>query len=138
LVADTESVLHAATYWGWTASEHQGWTEAAEAYELGLAATDHLVRTQLVREQQEAWLLEVRGFTSSAAYVLAKADAPAEAVVALEQGRAVLLSEALQRDRADLARLLQGGSDLADRYQRAAARERESHMISQPALDVTA
>ena len=57
-----------------------------------------------------------------ASFALAKAGRTEDAVTALEQGRARLLTAALDRDRADLALLTaQGHAELAGEYRRLAA-----------------
>lgn len=56
-----------------------------------------------------------------AARALAGSGSAREAAIAMERGRAVLLSEVLERDRADLHRLRETGyRELADRHRRAA------------------
>ena len=63
------------------------------------------------------------GVAHEGAWVHVAAHRSPEAVVALERGRAHLLSEALQRGRADLARLdAAGRADLAVRFECAVSR----------------
>jgi CHAT domain-containing protein len=112
-----EWALLAARSWGTWADTRQEWREAAEAYRFGLIALDRLFRAQLNREHKEQWLVEAQALPARAAYAMAKTDDPRSAVVALEQGRALLLSDRLERDRIDLERLAgQGHRDLAGRY----------------------
>jgi hypothetical protein len=76
-----------------------------------------------VREHTETMLRLTTTMHADAAYALDKSGNSPEAAGAVERGRAVLLSEALERDRADLQRLLETGHrDLAGRYRRAALR----------------
>jgi CHAT domain-containing protein len=115
--------MDAARNWGRWAASYQSWEEAAEAYGYGLEAMGRLFRTQLLRRHKETWLAWAQGLPSRAAFALAKAGNATAAAVALEQGRALLLSETLERDRANLERLGNlGRADLAERYRRAADR----------------
>jgi len=110
------ALLAARTWGGWADARH-GWREAAEAYGCGLTALDHLFRAQLNREHKEQWLLEAQVIPARAAYAIAKVDDPRSSVTALEQGRALLLADRLERDRIDLRRLTSlGHGDLAGRY----------------------
>jgi tetratricopeptide (TPR) repeat protein len=126
LAVRLESGLHTAQLWGSWAAERLNWPEAAEAYKLGLEATERLFQVQLVRGHKEAWLREVGQLFHSAAYALLEAGDPADAVTALELGRARLLSEAIERERAELDQLAEmGRGSLRDRYLTAASRLRE-------------
>jgi hypothetical protein len=120
---DAPWTLRAARSWGTWAGRRERWHEAAEAYTFGTAAADRLFQVQLVREHSETILRLTATLHANAAYALDKSGNSPAAAVAVERGRAVLLSEALERDRADLQRLLETGHrDLADRYRRAALR----------------
>ncbi len=123
LVGNVKAALQAAVRWGDWAEERSSWKEAAEAYSLGLEATQRLFRTQLVRSQKEAWLREARElFPMAASALLRGGDVPA-AVTALERGRAMLLSEALERNRGELHRLAElGHGALRRRYLQAVRR----------------
>jgi tetratricopeptide (TPR) repeat protein len=124
-----EIVLDQARMWAGWAGLRGAWDEMAEAGLYGLAAMEHLLATQLVRGQKEAWLRRGQGLPAMAAYALARRGRTAEAVTVLERGLALLLSEALDLQRADLARLaVAGGASIVDRYRQAADRwERLSH-----------
>ena len=52
---------------------------------------------------KQTWLGAAQGLAVAAAYALARIGAPAAGFLALERGRARVLTEAIQRDRADLA-----------------------------------
>jgi CHAT domain-containing protein len=120
LETDALAGLSAARRWASWATEREAWAEAAEAGRIGLRAADRLLRAQLFREHKEAWLGEAVGLPELAAYAFAMTGAPEDALLALEQGRAVLLSEALDRGQADLRRLADAGhGELAGRYRRA-------------------
>jgi CHAT domain-containing protein len=126
LASHTEQVLTTAQIWGAWAVARRSWIEAAEAYEFALQATRDLFEAQLVRRHKETWLEVTRGLHSRAAYATAMAGDAETATLALERGRAMLLSEALERDHADLQRLASlGHQDLADRYWLAADRVAE-------------
>ncbi len=118
--AKTEAVLAAAKAWGNWALGRESWQEAGEAYAYALRAAFQLVRTQLLRRHKELWLYAAQGVAAFDAFALGKLGDARGAVAVLEQGRAILLAEALQRDRADLAQLADAGrDDLRDRYQQA-------------------
>jgi hypothetical protein len=115
--------LRAARNWGRWAEERRAWTEAAEAFELAINVAERLFRTQLVPEHKEVWLRETRAVPAGAAYAMTQSGNVATAALAMERGRALLLSETLERDRADLNHLVDLGlEDLAKRYRQAARR----------------
>ncbi|MBE1490967.1 hypothetical protein [Plantactinospora soyae] len=91
--------------WGRWAGERQSWAEAAEALAPGMRAARELFAAQLSRQAKEMWLRDAGAVPQLAAYSLARTGNPAGAVTALEQGRAMLLSEALELGRADLEQL---------------------------------
>jgi CHAT domain-containing protein len=116
-------VLQAATNWSEAMARRGDWALAVEACGFGLAAADRLFRMQLVREHKTLWLEHVAELPARAAYALAKMGDLKQAAVTLEHGRAVLLSEILERDHADLNRLTSlGRDDLRVRYRQAADR----------------
>jgi len=119
------AALNSARTWGAWAAQRDSWHEAAEAYRYGLAALDVLARRQLVREHKEDWLREASGLPARAAYAFAHTpDMPVEeALLALERGRMLVLSEGLARRRADLQQLpARGRDDLLVRFRAAADR----------------
>lgn len=116
VVTDPESTLRAALDWAGWATTRRAWAEAASAYAAAIDAATALVARQIVREHQESWLRAAGGLPSAAAYAAVAADAPADAVVALERGRAAILAETLGRDRTDLDGLRQAAPSLAARY----------------------
>jgi hypothetical protein len=121
--ASAEEGLRAARNWGRWASARRSWPEAAEAYHAAIDLAERLFRTQLFRSHKEAWLREAKALPARAAYALAKSGDAAGAVLALERGRALLLSESLERDRANLDHLVDlGHREFAERYRRAAGR----------------
>jgi CHAT domain len=121
-------VLEVAILWAQLAKGRDAWAEAATAYGYGLDAVERLVQVQLARRDKETRLRETRGLTAAAAYAFAKAESLQPAVLVLERGRAVLLTESLEAWRADLSRLQQERPELAElaqRYEQAAARMQE-------------
>jgi CHAT domain-containing protein len=137
--------LVATRHWAHWAAARGAWAQAAEAGALAVEAMQQLFRTQLGRQDKEVWLREAEGIGALAAYGQAMAGEPAKGVLALEATRALLLTEALERDRAELNALVQAGSgDLVDRYRQAAdqwrelARSLDAGRAAQPAPVATA
>jgi hypothetical protein len=94
-----------------------------EATGYALTAMEQLFGAQLGRAQKELWLRRVRGIPVAAAQARAQTGDLRGAVTAMDSGRALLLREVLDRDQADLGRLVSVGyGDFADRYRSAAAR----------------
>ena len=125
--------LGTAQFWDVWAADRGAWQEAAEAGGCGLEAMTRLFRTQLVREHKEAWLQAAIGLPMRAAYALARSSDVKAAAVALERGRALLLSEILERDRADVARLADlGHAGLVRRYRLTADRLTELERADRP------
>jgi CHAT domain-containing protein len=121
--ANAEAGLGAATEWAAWAAERQAWQEAREAGRLGMRAADRLLRIQLFAEDKQVWLRMAAGVPALAGYALARTGDLEEAAVALERGRAVLLSETLARGQADLERLAGSGQgDLVESYRRSTRR----------------
>jgi hypothetical protein len=113
-------VLTVASTWGAWASGRGSWSEAVTAYDFGVSAVEALFRIQPLRRYKEVWLTTAGKLTAEAAYAAVRLGQPASAALLLERGRGALLSEALDRDRADLRRLGELGHDeLRDRYLRA-------------------
>ncbi|MFI0980864.1 CHAT domain-containing protein [Streptomyces sp. NPDC021093] len=114
------ALLAARTLGDW-AADRKSWDESARAYAVGLEAMHRLVRAQSTRAQRETWLRAAQRLPARAAFAMVMAGRGAEAAVGFERGRALVLSEVLERERVDLSRLRASGhGDLADRYQQAA------------------
>jgi hypothetical protein len=130
--------IASALHWGAWASERGAWAEASEAYGFGGILMWRLSLSQLLRWEKEVWLGRSKRLPGLGAHAFAMADDPQGAVEAIEGGRALLLSEALERDRADLGRLVGAGrADLKERYEAAAGRwnqlsSRGDREISEP------
>jgi CHAT domain-containing protein/tetratricopeptide (TPR) repeat protein len=114
-----KAVFEAARTWGNYAWTRRSWSEAGEAYTLALEALHDIALVQLGRDDKELSLGVGAYAGARAAYALVRAGDPEGAVVALESGRALMLTEALERDRADLDRL---DGDLLGEYREAAER----------------
>jgi len=102
-----------------------------------MAVAEDFRRVQLARDNAEAAMRDFNGLYADAAYALARNGQRRDAATAAEQGRAVLLSEALDRERA-LARLLATDSRaevtaLAGRFRQSLARVREISGETSPA-----
>jgi CHAT domain-containing protein len=126
--------------WGEWAAEEQAWTDAADALSGAMEAADRLHRTQVGRRHREQWLGLAPTLASDTAVAIARAGDPEGALLALERGRARLLADALDRDRAELARL--EGTGEAAAYHAATARltalergEDDDHRQALRALD---
>jgi CHAT domain-containing protein/tetratricopeptide (TPR) repeat protein len=111
--------LEAAHTWGSWAFEREEWTEASQALAYGLEAVDRLYHTQLLRRSKETWLRRTQDLHTRAAFALARSGDLQGAVLALERGRARLLAEVLERDRADLVGLEISHPDLYEGYRQA-------------------
>ncbi|MGD9525351.1 MAG: hypothetical protein AB7V44_01035 [Pseudonocardia sp.] len=122
LAGQPEIALTAARRWGAWAARRREWAEAAQAYDLALAASEQLWHAQAGRADKEIWLGAARGVPDRAGHAKARAGDPHSAVVALEQGRARLLAEALRGRSDQLTRL---DPALAQRYRTAAAHVRQ-------------
>ena len=123
LEANPRVALRAGIAWGDWAMERGSWAEAAEAYADAIDAAERVFRAQLTRAHKEVGLRNAQGLPARAAYALASTGDIEAAAVALERGRAVLLSESLERDRTDLVRLAElGHAELVDRYRQTADR----------------
>ncbi|MEU8026874.1 MULTISPECIES: hypothetical protein [Micromonospora] len=131
-----------ALYWAEWSWWHGRTGDAAEAYLLTLRTLNQMARAQLSRAYGELVLRRrTRGLVGRAAHALTRRRRLPEAAVALESGRAVLLSAALERDLVGLT-----GAEHApvrERYRRAVDRlteledlaQREASTRDDPAFD---
>jgi CHAT domain-containing protein len=95
----------------------QDWHQAAEAYSAAEHIHAALVQRQVGRGYQEVVLALGPALGALAAVAFIHLDDPRSAVEALEFGRAQLMSTAMRRDAADLARVRAlGAEELADQY----------------------
>jgi tetratricopeptide (TPR) repeat protein len=94
--------------WGtWALRQHR-WRDAAVGLALAMRAMERLLETQLSRKDKEDWLRHAQRIPANYAYVLAKRGHLERAVEVLENTRARLLSESLERRRS-------GGFDTSSR-----------------------
>jgi hypothetical protein len=121
-----EGAVIAGYTWSHMAGRLTRWSESAEGGELALSGLETLVSIQLTRAHQESWLTAMGSVAADTAYAHAVRARGRAAVLALERGRSLLLTEVLERDRGlrDLASL--GRADLGDRFRRAAERLQRS------------
>lgn len=122
----------------WAGTRH-AWQDAAEAADAALAAWGEKRRAQTLQEHRQARLRLDQNVAGMAAYVYAMAGRPADAALALERGRAIGISEALEEARYDLEGLAaQGHADLVNRYYQAAAALRRITGSGLPGREVLA
>lgn len=120
------NALELSQMWADWAMTRQAWDEAADAARYGLEAMRHLFRAQLGRSEKETWLRKATELTPLAAYAAAAAGNVRGAVATFESGRALILSEILELDAANVLSLTVDGHDaLASRYRSAASRWQE-------------
>jgi hypothetical protein len=115
--------LDAAVNWGQWAWRRGMYPEAGEAFGIAVAAMYRLTGVQIDRAYRELMLRRrTADVAARGAYAQWMAGRPQQAVVTLETGRAVALSNALDRELAPLDALAAAGrGDLCERF-RAAAR----------------
>ncbi|MBI5965469.1 MAG: CHAT domain-containing protein [Chloroflexi bacterium] len=87
------------------AFDQQRWELARDAYEKAFAANAVLMQTSFTRLGKRADLREMQTAPSRAAYAYFQLGESERAVEMLEQGRAQMLREALERQRRDLEQL---------------------------------
>jgi hypothetical protein len=123
--SDVPSALRAAQALGLWAERRGDPAEAAQAFGDGVTAGSRLFGAQLLRVEKEAWLRVSADVHTRAAHNLLAAperDGRA-AILALERGRALLLSETTVAPQATLEALSAAGhAGLVRRYHAAAAR----------------
>lgn len=98
------------------------WDEAAASFGRAVEAAEAGYRQTLLPGGRDAHLAGASGLYPAAAYAHVRAGRAADAAVLLERGRARAVGDALERDRADLARLADTHPALVSRY-RDAVRE---------------
>ncbi len=95
---------------------------AAEAFTTAIGLIREQFASQVTRRQRAGALAVGQELPTRAAASLIRAGRPADAVVALETGQAVLASEALARTTIDVARVTAVDKRLADRLRASIAR----------------
>ncbi|WP_264931097.1 CHAT domain-containing protein [Streptomyces sp. A012304] len=101
------------------AMRDQQWTQAADQLRAGLELARDQDRLGIPASARRHWLLHARGLLADLVTCLVSAGEPEQAVVALEENRAILLHETLgdRTETADLARIAPA---LAHEYRAAA------------------
>ena len=117
-----ESTPSVAQDWARRAGRKGNWAEASQAWDYALRAMQVLFHGQTARGHQEIFLRGLDTVPVEAAQAAARAGDPVTAVVALERGRTMLLSESLSRELADIDEMeREGYPGEAARFRRAAA-----------------
>lgn len=103
-------------------------SSAAEAYHHVMSLIPRVVAARYLPSERDRLLRGVQSTVEEAGYWLTQAGRRRDAVVAIELGRAVSITDVLLRDRDDLADVakLPGGVELLDRYSRAVTALREA------------
>lgn len=105
----------AAEMWGQAAASGERWHDAAAGFEKAVSLLDRVAPRSLVRSDQEHVLEDLAGLASDAAACCIQANLADRAVELLEQGRGVLLGQALDI-RTDLTDLTDQHPGLAKRF----------------------
>jgi len=100
------AALESSLGWGGWALKRAAWGEAVRAFSYGRQAIEQLYKIQISRSGKESWLRSAQMLPARAAYAFARSGDLLSAVLTLEEGRAKLLSDAIERDSADLRRLI--------------------------------
>lgn len=113
------SAFDIAGQWGGLAWQEQWWAEAGAAYQQATRVMHLAVRQQGSRADREWVVRKAPGVAARAAFGLARAGAFDDALITLETGRAVLLTEMFDRRAVDYQRIASlAGHAIADDYQR--------------------
>jgi len=94
----TARIIQTASALGVMLSEDGQWVEAVRALSAASDAADHQYATGLLRRSREQTISQHNWLSPALAYCLIQLDRSADAVRALEHGRARMLGEALARD----------------------------------------
>ena len=105
----------AARGWGHAAAVGRRWQEAVAGFEVAVGLLGRIAPHSLARHDQEYVLEELRGLASDAAACCAHAGLADRAIELFEQGRGVLLGQALDT-RTDLTALAEQQPGLAKRF----------------------
>src|SRR6266487_47939 len=108
--------VRAAAAWGEGVADGGDWAVALRAFALGVDLLPMVAPRDLTRADQEYGLTGLGRLASDGAACALRAGDPERALALLEQGRGVLLAQALD-DRGDLTALRQRSPDLADRFE---------------------
>ncbi|MCL9762998.1 CHAT domain-containing protein [Frankia sp. AiPa1] len=105
----------AAVLWGGLAATDGRWADAVAGYAAAVDLVARTVPRNLARHDQELLLDGLSGIASDAAACCVRAGSVAQAVELFEQGRGLLLSQALD-SRTDVTALAERRPELADRF----------------------
>ena len=111
-----QTVLDSASVWGDWAMQRKAWKEAIEAYTYGIEAAETVYKNQITRYHKESSLRANQGLFAHAAYAVSCTGELEKAALLLEQGRARLLSDALNQQKFDLMPLQENHPELYKRY----------------------
>lgn len=114
--------LQYALSWFTRSVTRQTWSEVAEAGHIVLQFLRALFVQQSIRTDKETWLKQTRLVPISTATALVQLGRLQDAVVALENGRTLLLSEGFDQRRLERALAADGLQDQARRYRAAVSR----------------
>ncbi|MEV6523112.1 CHAT domain-containing protein [Longispora sp. NPDC051575] len=122
-----DTALRTARMWVDWATTQDDAAVTAEAYHHLMATVPRAAFGKYLWAAKETLLTRVQSTAGEAGYWLSRAGRPRDAAVALERGRAVLISEVAARERPDLDRLVAGvrRPGLSARYHGAVRRLRE-------------
>ncbi len=105
----------AAQGWGLAAGDCERWSEAAAGLEEAVTLMGQVAPRSLARRDQELLLGDLNGLASDAAACCVRAGLTDRAIELFEQGRGVLLGQALDT-RTDLAEVARRHPSLAERF----------------------
>ena len=120
LIYAPSATLQSARLWSNLAENLEDWPGVSEAVAFGALAAESLYARQLRRQHKRTWLRDSRDIAAAGAYALAKLGRQEDACLLLEQDRARLMSEVLERDTAQLDELQNRAPELHARYVEAA------------------
>ncbi|WP_437521387.1 CHAT domain-containing protein [Sorangium sp. So ce726] len=106
------------------AFQRSAWEEAVAAYGEAMTIMDTLCEAQLLRSDKYRWLSSVQMLYTDAAYSKARLGDLPGAVLAMETGRARVLTEMLDRTRSDLEEIEKRAPELVHRYRQMLAQLR--------------
>jgi hypothetical protein len=109
------ALVSAARSWGLAAAVGQRWRDAVAGFEVAVGQLSRVTPRRLARDDQEHLLDGLEGLGSEAAACCVHAGQPGRAVELLDQGRGVLLGQALDT-RTDLTALASQYPGLAKRF----------------------
>jgi tetratricopeptide (TPR) repeat protein len=115
--APTSTRIEVAVHWAKSALRAGDIDDAVAGFAAALELLPRLAGRHLGRGDSEHWLARYAGLASDAAACALEAGDPARAVTLLEQGRGVLLAQAID-GRSDLTDLREREPELADRFAR--------------------